>query len=309
MGDTYIKLNDALPEHRKIVAAGGDAGWLHVCGLAYASRNLSDGRIPIGMVPRLSDRKQPDKLAKKLCEVRLWHAVGHDCDRCPQPADDEYVIHDYLNHQRSAEDVSAIKEKRAAAGRRGGSKKAANTKQRATAGAKQTSSNLLDGSYVSAEANETPEAEEVLRTSQTEEPLRGSQAEAKQPQAAAGLPQHPAKPTLRAVTDLDPRFIAHKLLDEHIDACRQRPPRDVLQKTGEKIDALVAEGIEPSDIRKALALLRARPRLGPGTLPNLVHEARSEPADESSAAARPGRSGQNVHRERGAGAAIAEAFN
>lgn len=168
MGDTYIKLNDALPEHRKIVAAGGDAGWLHVCGLAYASRNLSDGRIPIGMVARLSDRKQPDKLASKLCEVRLWHEAGHDCDRCPQPDADEYIIHDYLKHQRSADHVTAIKAKRATAGRNGGNKKAANARQSATATAQQGSSNLLDGCYGDVEANETPDTEEVLRTSQTD---------------------------------------------------------------------------------------------------------------------------------------------
>lgn len=167
MGDTYIKVNDALPEHRKIVAAGGDAAWLHVCALAYSSRNLTDGRIPAGVVPRLSDRKQPAKLAKKLTEVRLWHAAGHDCKRCPQPSSDEYVIHDYLIHQRSAEHVEAIKKKRAEAGRQGGSKKATNAKQGA--------SNLLDGCKDDVEANGTPEAEEVLRTSQaeteTEEPL------------------------------------------------------------------------------------------------------------------------------------------
>jgi hypothetical protein len=174
MGDTYIRLNDALPEHRKIVAVGGDAAWLHICGLAYCSRNLSDGLVPMGLVPRLSDRKQPMKLAAKLTEANLWHTVGHDCERCPQPSPDEYVIHDYLQHQRSAEHVEAIKKKRAEAGRVGGTQKAANASRDATAEAQQTSSNLLDGCYDDAEANGTPEAvteaeaEEVLRTSQTE---------------------------------------------------------------------------------------------------------------------------------------------
>lgn len=172
---TYVRLNDGLPEHRKIVAAGGDAAWLYICGLAYASRNLTDGIIPKAVVPRLSDRKQPAKLAAKLTKVRLWHDTGHDCKRCPQPDTDEYVIHDYLEHQRSAEHIEAIKQKRAAAGRAGGSKKAANARSRKPPAptdddTQQTPSNLLDGCHDDAVANATPEAEaeEVLRTSHTD---------------------------------------------------------------------------------------------------------------------------------------------
>lgn len=102
---TYVRLNDGLPEHRKIVAAGGDAAWLYICSLAYASRNLTDGIIPQAVVARLSDRKQPAKLAAKLTSVGLWHVTGHNCDRCPQPDVGTYAIHDYLEHQPSAEIV------------------------------------------------------------------------------------------------------------------------------------------------------------------------------------------------------------
>jgi hypothetical protein len=172
---TYVRVNDGLPEHRKIVAAGGDAAWLYICGIAYCSRNLTDGLIPKGVVPRLSDRKQPAKLAAKLTKARLWHDAGHDCKRCPQPDEDEYVIHDYLVHQRSAEHIEAIKEKRAKAGRAGGSKKAANARAAAadsetTDQAQQTPSTLLDGCHEGVVANATPEAvtEEVLRTSQAD---------------------------------------------------------------------------------------------------------------------------------------------
>ena len=177
---TYIKMSDKLPEHRKIVAVGGDAGWLHVCAMAYASRNLTDGFIPQDFVPRLSDRKQPMKLAARLCDLDLWHAPGHDCKKCPQPPAGEYVIHDYLEHQRSAARVAELSEKRAAAGRTGGS--------RSKPKAKQVASGLLEPGFAGAEANgKRSFAEGVLRTPQTEEPLRGSQTEAdpQQPAAAA----------------------------------------------------------------------------------------------------------------------------
>ena len=105
---TYIKMSDKLPEHRKIVAAGGDAAWLHICALAYASRNLTDGFIPQDFVPRLSDRKQPAKLAAKLCDVDLWHAPGHDCKRCPQPPGEAALLRTNAAGSRISSEIVAI---------------------------------------------------------------------------------------------------------------------------------------------------------------------------------------------------------
>jgi hypothetical protein len=145
---TYIKMSDKLPEHRKIVAAGGDAAWLHVCALAYASRNHSDGFIPANVVPRLSDRRQPARLAAKLVMVDLWHEPGHECKRCPQPAPGEYVIHDYLQHQRSAARIAEVSAARASAGSAGGRKSKPKPKQ--------VASDSLDGCSDVAEANAKP---------------------------------------------------------------------------------------------------------------------------------------------------------
>jgi hypothetical protein len=69
---TWFKLEDGFPEHRKIAQAGGDAGWLFVCGLAYCARNLTDGLIPAGAVPRLSDRKQPMKACGTSTRTGTW---------------------------------------------------------------------------------------------------------------------------------------------------------------------------------------------------------------------------------------------
>jgi hypothetical protein len=67
------------------------------------------------------------------------------------------------------------------------------------------------------------------------------------------------------------------LLNEHMKAYRHKPPRAVLESTGRVIDGLVDEGISAEDIRAGLALLRARPHLGSGLLPSLVHEAQQGP--------------------------------
>lgn len=124
----FFKLANGFPEHQKIAEAGGDAGWLWVCGTAYCSRNFTDGMIPIAMVPRLSDRENPKQLARTLLEVGLWHAAGHTCAKCVQPDARHYLVHDYLEHQTSAERARETSVKRAVAGQKGGKAKAAASK-------------------------------------------------------------------------------------------------------------------------------------------------------------------------------------
>lgn len=102
---SWIKLDDQFPTHPKIVAAGGDAAWLHVCALCYCGQHLTDGLVPKGMLDRISDRKNARKLAEKLIEVGAWADRG-----------DSIEIHDYLDHNPSREKV--LEERRKAAERR-----------------------------------------------------------------------------------------------------------------------------------------------------------------------------------------------
>lgn len=96
----WVKLDDQFPDHPKVVAAGGDAAWLYVAGLCYCQAKLTDGHIPSGVVPRLSDRKFPMKLAEKLVAVGLWSREPHG-----------YVVHDYHLYNMAANEVKAIREK------------------------------------------------------------------------------------------------------------------------------------------------------------------------------------------------------
>ncbi|WP_329217415.1 hypothetical protein [Streptomyces microflavus] len=117
---TYVRVHDGLPDHPKIIDAGGEAGWLYVCGLAYASRQLTDGVLPRRLVLRLTDGSNPEASASALVRVGLWHEGEHGCPSCPQVGPDAFVIHDYLEHQRSSAEVADLRTKRAAAGQRGG---------------------------------------------------------------------------------------------------------------------------------------------------------------------------------------------
>jgi hypothetical protein len=97
----WVKLDEAFPEHHKITAAGGDAGWLFVCALAYCNRNLTNGFIPDGIVGRLSDRRRPAELVRKLVGVGLL-----------EPVKGGWQIHDYLEYQTSR---AKVEEERAKA--------------------------------------------------------------------------------------------------------------------------------------------------------------------------------------------------
>ena len=94
----WVKLDDGFPEHPKVELAGDKAAWLYVCGLAYCSRTLSDGYIPATRLCRLTRFPQPQKLAERLVEVGLW-------DELP----DGWQVHDYGRHQRTKEQVEAIR--------------------------------------------------------------------------------------------------------------------------------------------------------------------------------------------------------
>ncbi len=145
----FFKVTNSFPEHPKVEAAGGDAGWLWVCAMGYCSRNFTDGMIPIGLVPRLSDRENPKQLARILLDVGLWHAAGHDCKKCVQPDDRHYLVHDYLEHQTSAEKAQATSRVRAIAGQKGGRAKAAS----------KLPSNLPDAGQDDASSKSVPEVE------------------------------------------------------------------------------------------------------------------------------------------------------
>lgn len=102
---TWVKIDDTVTEHPKCVELSPSAWTLWLHGLAYCSRNLTDGHIPAAMLPRLSGLSSPKKAAGELCEAGLWHKNGEG-----------WEIHDYADHQRTRADIEA--ERQAARERR-----------------------------------------------------------------------------------------------------------------------------------------------------------------------------------------------
>ena len=90
---TYFRVDNHIDENIKIENAGEAAGWLYVCSLAYCSRNMTDGRIPKAKVARLVHGKIAQRVQALLAN-NLWIDRGT-----------HYEIPDYLEHQRSREQI------------------------------------------------------------------------------------------------------------------------------------------------------------------------------------------------------------
>lgn len=138
---TYIKLHDGMPDHPKIDALSDKAFRLLIGIWCWCSRHLTDG-----IVPETTWSKRGSKAAREeLLEAGL-----------AEPHPEGIYMHDYLDHQRSADEVRALREARREAGKLGGKAKA-NALASAKANAKQTSSkNVAETDTDTETESETP---------------------------------------------------------------------------------------------------------------------------------------------------------
>lgn len=125
MTSTYVKVYDDLEDHpgwQEIDALAESVG-LWTLALIYCGRNRTDGHFPARMAAR---RWAGSEAAiSELLAGGRWHAPGHDCPDCPQPAEGQLYLHAYLERQRSREQIDALSEKRREAGRAGGNARVA----------------------------------------------------------------------------------------------------------------------------------------------------------------------------------------
>lgn len=107
---TYIRVHDGMPDHPKVEPLSDAAFRLLVNTWCWSSRQLTDGRIKeASWVKRGTPKTRAELVTAGLVEE-------------VEPG--IYQMHDYLEHQRSAAQVAALREKRRAAGSMGGKAKA-----------------------------------------------------------------------------------------------------------------------------------------------------------------------------------------
>jgi hypothetical protein len=113
----WVYLDDEFPEHQKNWALTDAAFRLHTSGIAFCNRQLTDGFIRGDKVPSLVPRYRR-KTLDELVDRKLWVPImdGH-----------LYEVHDYLDWNKSKEQITEEKERlrlvRSAAGKKGAEKR------------------------------------------------------------------------------------------------------------------------------------------------------------------------------------------
>lgn len=126
----WFKVDDKLHDHRKARAAGKAAMGVWVLAGSWAADNLTDGFVPVSILPRWGNSRD----AAKLCQVGLWMPDEQDGER-------GWRFHEWTERQPTRAKTLAERSEKAAAGRAGG---LASGRSRREAKAKQDASGLVE---------------------------------------------------------------------------------------------------------------------------------------------------------------------
>lgn len=80
----------------------------------------------------------------------------------------------------------------------------------------------------------------------------------------------PPEPSLNHPSTVLEPSTAQQIVAEWIDRCAKRPPKPVVGQMAKQIDALLAEGIDPDDVRRGIAQWMTRD-VHPSVLPSIVN--------------------------------------
>lgn len=104
----WVKIDDGMPHHPKVVAAGPQAFALDVAGIAYSNRFRTRGFIADGALAAvLPGLTQARRHAKKLAEVGRWER---------DDAQGGYLIHDIHDYQPTPEEATERDQERSEKG-------------------------------------------------------------------------------------------------------------------------------------------------------------------------------------------------
>ena len=111
-----------------------------------------------------------------------------------------------------------------------------------------------------------------------EDPARGAGDPARRAENPAPRAPKPSEPSrtiknrpTRELATVDDSPTAQTFIGEWIDHCPKKPPGSVVAQVGKHLRAMLAEGIDPADVRAGLVAWHAK-GLHPSTLPSVVNE-------------------------------------
>lgn len=88
---------------------------------------------------------------------------------------------------------------------------------------------------------------------------------------------------------------AQQLVGAWIEACRRRPPKQVIGIISRNVKALLEEGFDPADVQAGLERWAEKGTLHPSTLPTVVNEVVNRPSPRASPAGFVSQTDQNIH--------------
>lgn len=104
---TWANFDDNFADHPKVLALSDGAFRLHTSGILYSARYLTDGVVPATVAARLTPGYKPAHLTE-LVKAGLWLR-----------GDGGYQIHDYLQWNRSRDQIMSERARKSEAGKRG----------------------------------------------------------------------------------------------------------------------------------------------------------------------------------------------
>lgn len=238
-GRTYIRVHDGIDEHPKIVGLPDGAFRILIESWCYCSRNLTDGRITVAAWKRIGTAKT----RRQLIEAGL--AVQRD----------GFVeMHDYLEHQRSADEVAEYRAKKQAAGAKGN-----HTKHHTEKGRIDPDCVFCQASDASQSASQTrSQVRPHVRSQTARKPVASTETETE----------------LKERTDADAsaRPNAGLIIKGWIDRQRRRPADRVVGQVAKQIGELLDQDFTPTEIDAGLTVMDTK-ALNPSTLSSLVSAA------------------------------------
>lgn len=141
----YMTFPIDFDEHPKVEGLSDAAFRAFVSMNGYSRRHDLDGRIPAATARRRWKVRALNELVASHAERPLVFLDG-----------DDYVIRDYAEHQLTSSDIEQLREKRAAAGRKGG---------KARANAEANSKQLLEQMDSKVQAESESESDDLTNTS------------------------------------------------------------------------------------------------------------------------------------------------
>ena len=103
-GRPSIRLDNTMPENPKVVGLSDGAFRLFVEAICWCSRQEKDGDIPAAMMRRIGTPRH----IRELVDANLLAQTAT-----------VFTIHDYLKHQRSADEIGSFRESKALSGAKG----------------------------------------------------------------------------------------------------------------------------------------------------------------------------------------------